>query len=226
MPTELESFPFHAIFWDMDGTLLDSEPIWISEERRLMNSMGVEWTDADSLECLGGPMERVDSYMRMRAGNVHKPFELAEQLYQRMVIRLAEGVDFLPGARELIADLQLGKIPLALVSASTREIMDAALRSIDPHPFNTTISANDVVKTKPHPEGYLLAADRIGVAIQNCLIIEDSVTGMTAAIDSGAYVLGIPHAVELPSGAKVIHHPTLAGLTRHSIASLFSEIIE
>ena len=219
------TFPFQAIFWDMDGTLLDSEPIWISEERNLMTSFGIEWTDADSIECLGGPMERVDAYMRKRAGNVHKPFELADQLYERMALRLSAGVDFLPGARELLTDFQSAKLPMALVSASSRRIMDAALLSVQPNPFHITISADDVSATKPHPEGYLLAAERIGVSIEHSLIIEDSITGMHSAIASGAFVLGIPHAVPLPQGAKVIHQPTLQGHTRDSLSRLFSEIL-
>jgi HAD superfamily hydrolase (TIGR01509 family) len=161
----------------------------------------------------------------MRAGNVHQPFELTNILYRRMVIRLSEGVSYLPGAGELINELRSARLPMALVSASTREIMDAALRSIAPHPFQTTISADDVSQTKPHPEGYLIAAERIGVSIERSLIIEDSVTGMNAAIASGAYVLGIPHAVDLPSGPKVIHQPSLININRDSLTALFSEII-
>lgn len=219
------NFPFAAVLWDMDGTLVDSEPIWMEEESALMRSLGADWSDFDAKYCLGGPIERVDAYMRQRAGDVHAPYELSNLLINRMVDRLASDTSFVPGARELIDELHALPVPMALVSASTRSIMDAALKSIGGHYFKITISHDDVAQTKPDPEGYLAAAAAIGVPIEEVLIIEDSITGMNAAIDSGAYVLGLTHMVELPRSARTLHRESLHGLDARALGRLFQAIM-
>lgn len=224
--TIIEStFPFAAVLWDMDGTLIDSEPIWIEEEGRLMRSLGVDWSEADSHHCLGGPVPRVDAYMRERAGNIHQPLELSSALINRVISRLQSGVSFTSGARELIEEFHSAAIPMALVTASTTEIMSAALDGVGSHYFKATISCDDVTNPKPEPEGYLRAAELLGVPIERSLIIEDSIPGMTAAIASGAYVLGLPHLVELPLGDRVRHLPSLANHSRASISELFAGMI-
>lgn len=222
MPT---NFPFEAVLWDMDGTLIDSEPIWIEEETILMHELGVEWSDSDALHCLGGPLERVDAYMRERSGNRHQPLELANELIERMVLRLSHRLEFSAGAEDLLNEMSSAKIPMALVSASTRKIMQAALMSIGAHFFQFTCSADDVNNAKPDPEGYLTAAEKLGASIERSLIIEDSKTGMTAAIASGAYVLGLPHLTDLPSGEKVVHHQGLNHLNLESLALLFDQVM-
>lgn len=219
------SFSFEAVLWDMDGTLLDSEPIWIEEEAKLMQGLGVEWDDQDARICLGGPMHRVDAYMRERSGNRHQPLELSELLINRMVSRLNESVSFTPGAELLLKQLHEMQIPMALVTASTRKIVDAALQGIGSHFFKRTISADDVQQTKPHPEGYISAASYLNVSIERTLIIEDSLTGMSAAIESGAFVLGIPHFYELPNGPKVRHVKSLEQIDVDALGELFREIM-
>ncbi|NCW75516.1 MAG: HAD family phosphatase [Actinobacteria bacterium] len=216
------AFPFEAVLWDMDGTLIDSEPIWIEEEHRLMQSLGVTWSDEDAKHCLGGPLERVDAYMRSRAKGDHEPLELAFLLIDRMIERLSSGVSFTLGAENLLLAMHDEQLPMALVSASTRKIMDAALQSIGDKFFSFTCSADDVAAAKPDPEGYLKAADALGVDIKRTLIIEDSITGMRAAIDSGGYVLGLPHLTPLPEGEKVVHRQSLEALDLQSLAELFN----
>lgn len=219
------SFPFEAVLWDMDGTLIDSEPIWIEEERKLMRALGVEWSSEDALHCLGGPMERVDAYMRSRSGNRHQPLELSGQLIERMIVQLSQGIEFATGSKSLLDSLFLNGVPMALVSASTRKIMDAALDGIGRHYFTHTFSADDVRKTKPDPEGYLSAASALGVAIEKSLVIEDSNVGMQAAIASGAYVLGLPHLTDLPKDRKVVHRSNLSELNLDSLAALFEGVV-
>ena len=90
------SFPFEAVLWDMDGTLLDSEPIWIEEEAKLMESLGVDWNEEDARICLGGPMQRVDLYMRNRSGDRHKPLELSGLLIERMLLDSTNPLTSLP----------------------------------------------------------------------------------------------------------------------------------
>jgi HAD superfamily hydrolase (TIGR01509 family) len=224
------NFPFDAVLWDMDGTLIDSEPLWIEQERQLMESIGAKWTDEDAIYCVGGPMARVDAYMRSKLPSADldrfAPLVLTNQLLQRMEDRLSQDIPFTPGAFELVNEMKSANLPLALVSASSRPLMNAALKSIGSQLFDITISDNDVERSKPDPEGYVKAAASLDVDISRSLIIEDSITGMTAAIASGAFVLGLPHVAELPHGPKVIHHPTLENLTMRDIANLFSLVHE
>lgn len=223
-----ESFPFAAVLWDMDGTLIDSEPIWISQERELMNSMGVHWSQEDAIHCIGGPMTRVDAYMRKKLSpelqEQYPEMALTKILLSRMELELAKGVDFAPGAERLFHQItQLG-VPQALVSASSRPLVDAALTFIGRERFQVTISNDEVVESKPSPEGYLSAATQLGVDIKNCLILEDSVTGVTAAINSGAFVLAIPHVANLPIAPKVVHKTTLESLNLQDLVDLFEEV--
>ena len=222
----LSNFPFEAVLWDMDGTLIDSEPLWIEQERLLMESIGANWTHEDAIHCVGGPMARVDAYMRSKLPielqTQYAPLELTNQLLVRMEARLAEEVPFTPGSFDLVTEMKFSNIPLALVSASSRPLMNAALKSIGSELFDVTISDNDVTRSKPDPEGYLKAADALSVDISRSLIIEDSITGVTAAIASGAFVIGLPHVAQLPRGEKVIHHPTLEGLDMNAIAKIFA----
>jgi HAD superfamily hydrolase (TIGR01509 family) len=224
------NFPFDAVLWDMDGTLIDSEPLWIEQERQLMESIGAKWTSEDAIYCVGGPMARVDAYMRSKlpSSDLDKfaPLALTNQLLQRMEDRLSHDIPFTPGAFELVNEMKSANLPLALVSASSRPLMNAALKSNGSQLFDITISDNDVERSKPDPEGYVKAAASLDVDISRSLIIEDSITGMTAAIASGAFVLGLPHVAELPHGPKVIHYPTLENLTMRDIANLFSLVHE
>lgn len=227
--TGRETFPFAAVLWDMDGTLIDSEPIWIQQEYELMASLGVTWSEQDAIHCVGGPMTRVDAYMRSKLDEstqqLFPPMALTEQLLLRMADQMNQGVDFAPGAEGLLKEFKALGIKQGLVSASSRRLVDAAIGSIGEDYFEVTISDNDVEKSKPSSEGYLKAAARIGVEIEECLILEDSITGITAAIDSGAYVIGIPHVAKLPSGPKVIHVTSLENTSVASILENFGSLI-
>lgn len=223
-----ESFPFSAVLWDMDGTLIDSEPIWISQERELMNSLGVDWSHEDAIHCIGGPMTRVDAYMRKKLSpqlrELYPEMALTKLLLSRMELELAKGVAFAPGAEQLFNQFtQLG-LPQALVSASSRPLVDAALDFIGRERFQVTISNDEVVESKPSPEGYLSAATQLGVDIENCLVLEDSVTGVTAGINSGAFVLAIPHVSNLPIAPKVVHKTTLESLNLADLVKLFEKV--
>jgi HAD superfamily hydrolase (TIGR01509 family) len=179
----------------MDGTLVDSEPIWAEEEAKLMSEYGVVWKESDSIACLGGPISRLDAYMRNLVEEELEPNVLAKKLVARMAERLTTDTKFAPGAYELLSQFRNANIPMALVTASNRGIMDSVLSSFDEEYFQVAICSEDVTFSKPDPEGYLLAAKRLKVDIERCLVIEDSLTGMRAARDSGAYLLGInPHS--------------------------------
>ena len=181
----------------MDGLTINSEPQWLEAEIELTAPPGYNWTTEDQAACLGGPLWRVGQYMSDVCGGVKDGPHFHQAIVELMATKVRKFADFMPGAKELLSQLHQAHIPLALVSASPRIIVDAALAHIQPLPFSTTISSDDVKRTKPDPEGYLKAAHELKVDIGNSLILEDSLTGVTAARASGAKVIAVPHLVKI-----------------------------
>ena len=187
-----------AILFDMDGTLVDSEPLWLEAEREVMESVGCTWSAEDQLACLGGPRERTEKIMQERSNHV-KPYGFfGDQLDILMLTKLEKELQIVPNALELINECRVFGLKIALVTASGGTLMKTVLTNFPANFFDITISAADVVKSKPNPEPYLMAADKLNVRIEDCLVIEDSITGVTAGLNSGAQVIGIPHLVSMP----------------------------
>jgi len=145
--------------------------------------------------------------------------ELVSLVHQRFL----RGITFMPGANDLLIDVRKSGIPIGLVSASPRILMDAALNHLEPGIFDITISADDVSKSKPNPEPYLRAACALHVKIEHSLILEDSLTGISAAQATGASVLAIPHIVSVVPHPRTIAIDSLMGISLSEISSLFQE---
>lgn len=190
---------YSAVFFDMDGLFVDSEPQWLIAETELMAEYGYNWTSNDQNYCLGGPLTRVGQYMYEKSGLVKSPEFFTSSVIEKMSVKLSAGAPVLPGALELLSDFKKNNIPTALVSASPRVLVDSVLKSIPEHSFSFSLSADDVTNPKPDPEAYLLAANKLNVDIRNCLILEDSLTGVQAATSSGAYTIAVPHFVKIES---------------------------
>ena len=223
MPTSAVSEFYSAIFFDMDGLLIDSEPLWLESETAMMAEFGYQWLASDQAACLGGPLERVGSYMSALIGGKESGPELTNEIIERMVGKFQGELPFMPGAIELINDLRNHEIELTLVSASPRLLVDAALANFSVSPFTRSISSNDVTKSKPDPEGYLLAASSGGHLVANCLILEDSLTGVTAAKASGAWVIAVPHLVPIEAEGRVEVTTTLANWDFEKLATKYAQ---
>jgi len=218
MPTKAQSDFYSAIFFDMDGLLVDSEPLWLISETQMMAEYGYEWLESDQAACLGGPLDRVGNYMSGLIGGKRDGNSLTLEIIERMVDRFKGDLPFMPGAIELIDDLTAHGVPLTLVSASPRSLVDAALSNFEVNPFVRSISSNDVKVSKPDPEGYLLAAASGGHEISNSLVLEDSLTGVTAAKASGAWVLAVPHLVPIEKSGRVDVTDSLANWSYEKLA--------
>lgn len=187
-----------AILFDMDGTLVDSEPLWFQAEKQVMAEVGSTWEQSDQINCLGGPMEKTERYMQERSGNI-KPFGyFSERLNDVMDEKLKHELKLIPSALELLLDCKSAQIPMALVTASTGRQMRAVLERFPAGIFASTVSKDDVENSKPDPAPYKLAANQLGVDIKSCLVLEDSITGVQSGLRAGAQVIGIPHLVQLP----------------------------
>lgn len=192
-----------AILFDMDGTLVDSEPLWLQSEIEIMQEVGCVWTAEDQLACLGGPRAKTERMMQEKSGNRMPDGYFGEQLDNLMEKKLASDLQIYDGALELVESCKAYGLKVGLVTASGFKLMRSVLRKFPENLFDVVISGDDVVKSKPDPEAYLKAAKFLSVDITDSVVIEDSVTGVTAGLASGAQVIGIPHLVELPS------HPRL-----------------
>ena len=188
---------YSAVFFDMDGLFVDSEPQWLLAETELMADYGYEWTSVDQNYCLGGPLTRVGKYMFDKSGNAESPEFFSRSIIEKMAVKLSAGAPVMPGALDLLKDLYENNIPTALVSASPRVLVDSVLKSVPTHTFSFSLSADDVTNSKPDPEAYLKAADNLKVSIENCLILEDSPTGVKAATSSGAFTIAVPHFIDI-----------------------------
>jgi HAD superfamily hydrolase (TIGR01509 family) len=204
-----------AVLFDMDGTLIDSEGLWLDAEIAVMGSLGAGWTEADQAHCLGGPLERVADYMIDRSGSALPSDAVGVMLLDGMEQRLRDSpLSWRPGARALLVACREAGVPTALVSASWNRLIDAVsdkiATDIGTRPFDAVVAGDDVANSKPHPDPYLAAAAALGVDPADCLAVEDSPTGVRSAVAAGCRVVAVPHiaAVDDP-GALVVE--TLSG---------------
>lgn len=223
MPTEARKDFYSAVFFDMDGLLVDSEPLWLISETQMMAEYGYQWLESDQAACLGGPLDRVGNYMSGLIGGKRDGHSLMLEIIERMVEKFKGDLPFMPGAIELIDDLRAHGIPLTLVSASPRSLVDAALSNFEENPFARSISSGDVKVSKPDPEGYLLAASSGGHDISNSLVLEDSLTGVTAAKASGAWVLAVPHLVPIEKSGRVDVTSSLSNWNYEKLAIKYAQ---
>jgi HAD superfamily hydrolase (TIGR01509 family) len=192
-----------AILFDMDGTLIDSEPLWLEAEIEIMEELGCNWDQQDQINCLGGPIDKTENYMQDRSNNI-KPFGyFTKKLDDVMEKKLSTKLDLIPNALEIINECKRSELKIALVTASSGRLMRAVLKRFPVGIFDTVVSYDDVERSKPDPEPYLLAAKTLGVDITNCVVLEDSLTGVQSGLSAGAQVIGIPHLVKMPSNPNL-----------------------
>ena len=191
------------VVFDMDGTLIDSEPLWLKAEIEVMAEVGCHWDEQDQINCLGGPAERTERYMQERSQNIKPYGYFINRLHEVMRARITNELDLIPNALSLLKECKDAGIKTALVTASSRDLMTIVLKRFPPGTFDVVVSGDDVEKSKPDPAPYLLAAKQLSVDILKCLVLEDSLTGVQSGLSSGAKVIGIPHLVQMSE------HPNL-----------------
>ncbi|MFT4156655.1 MAG: HAD family phosphatase [Microbacterium sp.] len=210
-----------AVLWDMDGTLVDTEPYWMAAETALVESHGGSWTHEDALQLVGNGL--MDSALILQCAGVDMdPEAIISRLTDDVQEALrTQGVPFRPGARELLRDLRNAGIRTGLVTMSLRRMALGVVDLIDFTAFDVVVAGDDVENTKPHPEPYLQAAALLGVDIADTVVIEDSPTGIRSGLASGAVTLGVPHIVSLAGLGAHELWPTLAERDTSDMIDLF-----
>jgi len=182
-----------AVLFDLDGLLVDSEPLWFEAEGAVAARLGGSpWTGGDQQALLGGTLERTVRYLLDRGSVDADPAEVARWLVDSMAGLITDrGLALLPGAGELHAELATAGIPVALVSSSKPEVVTAALDATGLR-FDVVITGADVANGKPHPDPYLQAAAALAADPARCVALEDSATGVASARAAGCSVVYVP----------------------------------
>jgi HAD superfamily hydrolase (TIGR01509 family) len=211
-PRELQ-----GVLFDMDGLLVDSEPLWFEVECAVMARLDGQWSEADQQELIGGSLPRTVSYLLARADRPVSPEEVGRWLVDGMTSLLrSRSLTMLPGARELLAEVRAAGVPHALVTSSERPIMEAVLAQLGVG-FTATVCADDVTRGKPDPEPYLRAASLLGADPRACVALEDSPNGVASAEAAGCRLIAVPSLVPIHARAGRV---VAASLSQVSLARL------
>ena len=210
-----------AILWDMDGTIVNTEPAWVRAEHELLNAWGAKKHPNDDDDWVGIGLWKLAAIFQERGVDLDAD-TIVRTLTAAVNAELFAGeLDWMPGARELAADAAREGIPNVLVTMATREQATQVIARLPEGTFSGIIAGDDVTEPKPHPEPYERGAALLGLEPSQCVAIEDSVTGAMSASRAGAFVIGVPNLVDLSDAP--VHHTvkSLEALDACKVVTLF-----
>jgi HAD superfamily hydrolase (TIGR01509 family) len=211
-----------AVLFDMDGLLVDTEPLWFEVETEVMSRLGGDWSAADQAQLVGGSLQATLDYLLAKALHPVARDVLAGWMLDGMVAKVDRGpVALRPGAAGLLAEVKAAGMPHALVTSSERVIMDAIF-GVTGLSFPLTVCAEDVSRIKPDPEPYLLATKLLGVDPAASVVLEDSPNGVAAAEAAGCVVIAVPNVTPVPPAPGRIIIGSLADLSVPRLGKLVS----
>jgi len=209
-----------AVLWDMDGTLVDTEPYWIEVETELVAAHGGTWTHADALNLVGNDLLDSGRYIREHGGVDLPPEAIVERLVTGVMRHVSREVPWRPGGRELLAALRRERVPCGLVTMSYAPLVTPVLAALPRGTFDVVVTGDIVSRGKPHPEPYLHAASLLGVEPDDCVAVEDSETGARSAEAAGCAVLVVENHVPVAGGRRRFFRTSLVGLRPDDLAGL------
>jgi HAD superfamily hydrolase (TIGR01509 family) len=202
-----------AVLWDMDGTLVDTEPYWIEAEFALVEEHGGTWSHEHAMALVGNDLLESGRYIHEHSGIALEPADIVEELLDRVSGRLTSEVPWRPGALELLAELREQGVRCALVTMSYRRFVEPIIAALPEGSFEVVVTGDAVSNGKPHPEPYERAAAILGVDPGEVIAIEDSDTGARSAEAAGCTVLVVQNHVPVLPGERRVFADTLAGMT-------------
>ncbi|MFD1722594.1 HAD family hydrolase [Amnibacterium endophyticum] len=212
-----------AVLWDMDGTLVDTEPFWFEAETELMRRFGRTWTHDQARALVG--MGLGDGARVLQEHGVAMPVdEIVQWQTDHVSAHLEHEIPWRPGALALLAAVRDAGVPTALVTMSVRRMAQAVVAAVPFGGFDALVAGDDVERPKPAPDPYLRAAELLGVRIEECVAIEDSPPGLASAVAAGAAAIGVPHMASLPDGDAWRLWPTLEGRGVEDLAEVAAQL--
>jgi HAD superfamily hydrolase (TIGR01509 family) len=214
--------PIHAVVFDMDGVLLDSEPLWRAVEREVFGRLGIEVTEEDLMKTMGVRIaDVVEGWHRRHPWEGPSSAEVTEEIVDRVAETIEREGRLSDDAIDAIDYLRGLGLPLALASSSPMRLIRAVLSmgGLEDR-FDVVLTAEEEERGKPDPAVYLTAARRLGVAPERCLAIEDSLAGIKAAKAAGMVCIAVPE--HPPQEARQVG----AGLVLDSLKELDDRIWE
>jgi HAD superfamily hydrolase (TIGR01509 family) len=214
--------PAWGVLWDMDGTLVDTEPYWFAAEYELVEEYGGTWNDDHAHFLVGSDLLDGAAYIKEHGNVPLDVHEIVFRLEASVARRTRAQIPWRPGARELLAALHAAEVPCALVTMAWRGSASAVLDALPDGWMRTSVTGDEVPegRGKPHPDPYLKGAALLGLAPAHCIAIEDSRTGARAALAAGCVTIGVPNAVPLDGLDGLILRDTLAGMTPADLSEL------
>lgn len=213
-----------AVLWDMDGVLVDTEPLWTLAEVELATALGGEWSAEIKAAVVGTRLDVAVPTILRWFGAPDTPRQVAETsgwLLGRMVELFGSALPLMPGAAELLAELGAQGVPTALVSSSYRVLVDAVLAQ-GAGPFALSVAGDEVQRGKPDPEPYRRAAGLLGVDPARCVVIEDSPSGVASGEAAGCAVVAVPSVAGVAFSAtpRRLVAPSLARIGLNDLRAL------
>jgi|SRR5215211_679626 len=209
-----------AALWDFDGTLVDTEPLWVEAEFDLIAHLGGSWSIDHADQLVGNSLLDSASYILNVIGRHDlSPAWVVDELILRVMGAFrSRPFPWRPGAQELLESFRAARVPCALVSASYRVLLDAALSRLPQGTFAVSVAGDEVRNGKPHPEPYETAAAALGVDTHDCVVLEDSITGARSGNAAGALVIAVPSRVAIPAAPRRHHVGSLTQLDAPAVA--------
>ncbi|MCL2825598.1 MAG: HAD family phosphatase [Polyangiaceae bacterium] len=183
-----------ALIFDLDGLLVDSEPIWFEVEGKFLADLGHVWTRERADACMGqGTPNTLGIWKEQFGVNIDVERD-TETIIDRMLDRAAD-MALRKGALNLLEKAKEANCPMAVASSSPKRLISGVLaaKGIDQY-FKVVVSGQEVPRSKPAPDVFLRAAELLGISVDMCVVLEDTLAGTRAGIAAGARVLAVPSA--------------------------------
>jgi HAD superfamily hydrolase (TIGR01509 family) len=189
-----------AVLFDMDGILVDSEPVWYEIEGALVERLGGTWGRHHQARCIGGTVDATCRYIAELTGTTLTVAEIQHEVMTGMVEHFSTVLPVVSGAVELVDAVRARGVATALVSSSFRVLVDAALLKLGASRFDVSVAGDEVQNGKPDPEPYLTACERLGVAPEQAVVVEDAPHGVRSAEAAGCAVVVVPSVTSVEPG--------------------------
>jgi HAD superfamily hydrolase (TIGR01509 family) len=216
-----------AVLWDMDGTLVDTEPYWIAAEFALVEAHGGSWSHDQAMTLVGQSLLYSAGVLQQAGVDLDKR-AIIDHLTAAVIGNVRRQVPWRPGARELLHDLFEQNVRCAMVTMSEGPLAREIVAALPEEYFEFLITGDQVRQGKPHPEPYLTAVERLRdsdpeLSLDQCVALEDSAPGVASAQAAGVVTVAIPHTVQLPDHPGRTTWSTLSGRTTDSLRALVAE---